>query len=500
MKQNLHQPLDVAKGLDHLLTDLPSEVIVLHSPSGIIHYVSHLGALIFGASSSLVGRSLIDRFHADDQERVRKTFSEAALNAATVPPMTVRVVGDGGEIRWVVLFTVAVKDGAGKVIELHSTMRDVTQQIQLRDRIVEYDTLAFTTNELAKVGGWYHDIDTGVTYWTDELRAMYEVDEQFVPTGDSIRGFFTQEDFDRMINAMSLASTSEQPSVLEVPAHLSGRRIKWMRVFFSVDRREGNASRIYGATQDITEIKEREQELERLVRELTHQRDRLEEFSHLVSHQLRAPLTNLTSLVSLLRDTTDDDERLKLENTMIDAVGGLERTLEEIGEAVRIRNMIAPKHEKIYVRDLVLSVKAQLAQSIRDSEATIEIDTDDVPVVEYPAVYLESILRHLVSNALRFANPDRSPVVSVATYLDDDHDIVLEVKDNGLGIDLRRHADRMFRLGSTFHRSSSGRGVGLFMVKTMVESLGGEISIQSSPSEGTIFTIALHKHRAEEVE
>lgn len=489
--------LDVARGLDHLLTDVPSEVIVLHSPSGNIHYVSHLASAVFASTAKLAGTSLLERVHVDDRERVVTMFSDAATLTKHVSPTTIRLVGDDGRLVWSVLFTVAVKDATGRVIELHSTLRDVTHQMQLRDRIVERDTLAHTTNTLAKVGGWYHDLKTNETFWSEEVRRIHEVEEEFTPNSESIRRFFTAEDLDRMEQAMLNSISNGLASVVESKLFLPGNRQKWIRVFFSIERNNGEPTRLYGATQDITEIKEREDELERLVRELADQRDRLEEFSHLVSHQLRAPVTTLTSIVSLLRETEEPEERMHLETSMFDAISSLERTLGEVGEAVRIRNEIAPKKERVYIRDVVMTVKAQLAASIRDAGATIEIDTDDVPVVDYPVLYLETVIRHLISNALRFAHPERAPHIVISTHLNAENDVVLEVDDNGVGIDMDRHRDRLFRLGGTFHRNASGRGTGLFMVKTMVESLGGNVGLISTRDHGTKVKVVLLRQNSE---
>lgn len=486
-----NQNLDVARGLDHLLTDVPAEVIVLHSPAGIIHYASNLAQQVFSTSAKLIGTSLIDRIHEADRERARHVFTDTASRSSQATPMTIRLVGDDERTVWAVLFTVAVKDATGRVIELHSTLRDVTHQIQLRDRIVERDTLAHTTNTLAKVGGWYHDLTTEQTYWTDEVRQIHEVDETFVPNTESIRRFFSAEDMDRMLATMDEAMSLGQPSVLETRMVVNANRQKWIRVFFSVEHLDGKPTRLYGATQDITEIKEREEALERLVRELAHQRDRLEEFNHLVSHQLRAPLTSLVSVFGLLRETDEAAERARLESTMFDAIQSLERTIDEVGDAVRIRNEIAPRKEKIYIRDVVLSVRTQLATSLRDAQATIEIDTESAPIIEYPLLYLETILRHLMNNALRFSDPERTPKIKVSTHVNSEGRVEMVISDNGVGIDLQRNGDRLFKLGNTFHRNASGRGTGLFMVKTMVESLGGSVSVESVPETGTTFHIVL---------
>lgn len=496
----------VARGLDHILTDLPTEVIVLHSPAGLVHFASHDSTKVFSGREPLVNSNLLERVHQDDQDRLRTMFTDAATRGKKIPPVTIRLVQPGREVIWVVLFTVAVKDGSGNVIELHTTLRDVTQQMALRDRIVEADTLAHMTNMIAKVGGWYADMQSGFMYWSDELKSIYEVENDFDPSridpnsdtrDDHLRAFFSAEDFKRIEEAAIEATSSGEPVVIEMPMTTAKNNARWIRLFLSASFENDVASRLYGATQDITEIKNREDEMEKLVRELTYQRDSLEEFGSLVSHQFRAPLTNLASITSLLQEVEDESEQRSLVNALGDAVEVLNRTLEEISQAVRVRQEVAPRDEVIHINDEIVSIKGQLAQSIRDAEATIHVDTTNLDVIEYPLIYLKSILRNLISNAIRFADESRPCEVWITTECVDDNP-VLVVRDNGVGIDLDRHAERMFRLGKTFHRNASGRGVGLFMVRTIVESLGGTIEIDSEVDKGTTVHVNLRNHRAKE--
>jgi len=471
----------------------------------VIHFASHTAPTIFGHDTRVAKNNLLDYVHANDRERVQKLFTDAALHGDRVPPVTVRILRADKSERWVVLFTVAVKDSVGKVIELHTTLRDVTHQIMLRERIVERETLSHMTNVLAKVGGWYAEIESGKLYWSDELKELYDLgdaehpfdfDEDLVPTDDRLLAFYEEHDLVRMRKAGMEVMQTGEPQTLEMPMTTAKGERRHVRIFLSASYENGQPARIYGATQDITEINEREKELGRLVRELTIQNDRLEEFGHLVSHQLRAPSTNIASLAALLQETEDEDELRGLHRALGDAVKLLTRTLDEVGEALRVQREIVPDAELLPIRDMILTVKAQLAHSIEDINATITIDTDEMPRVTYPKVYLESIIRHLLANALRFAHQDRPLQIVVRSY-ERDGVPMLEITDNGTGIDLERHGERLFRLGTTFHRHASGRGVGLFMVRTIVESLGGEIDVDSTPGKGTTFRLSLHRYASE---
>ena len=489
--------LDVAGGLNQLLTDLPMEVIVLHSPGGQIHFASHSSPEIFGEGADLSHSNFIDMVHADDRERVRKTFIDVAMRKEKVSPMTVRITARPDLLKWVVLYTIAVRDGAGQVIELHSTLRDVTEQVGLRDRIVEHDTLSHITNVLAKVGGWYHDLGTPQLFWSKEVCRIHEVDDDFVTTNDSVKMFYEPRDLEAFAEVGRAVIESGIPEVVEMAMTTAKGNKRWIRVFVSASYDKGTPVRLYGATQDISEIREREMEQERLVKELTLQRNLMEEFGQLVSHQLRSPLTNLATIGEMLHEATDDEERWKLLQALKESVISMNRTLDEVSEAVQVRHSVVPRDERIAVASMVHEISSALSQSISDIGARIQVDTEQLPYVDYPPIYLEAVLRQLITNALRFAHPDRPLVVHVSTGFCDG-DPAITISDNGMGMDLGRHGKRLFKLGSTFHRQSSGRGVGLFMVRSIVESLGGEILVESEPDRGTTFTINLRKYRAEE--
>ncbi len=496
MSSDNHTPLDVATGLDNLLTILPAEVILLHSPSGQIHFASHAAPLVFGEGERLGGQNFLDKVHVDDRSRVRDLFMEAATRGAHPIPITIRIKRYLQDDAWVVLFCVAVKDGSGRVIELHTTLRDVTQQIALRDKIIESDKLSHMTNLLAKVGGWYYDVETQYMHWSEEIRKLHEVSNEFEPTMENSIQFYDDHDMATLRHLATEAVETGEMKAAEVPMTTAQNNKKWIRVIFRASHEEGVPTRLYGASQDITEIKNREQELASVVMELTDQRDQLEEFSHIMSHQLRAPITNLSPLVLLLAETRDDRERNDVQATLKDAVEALRMLFDDVSTAVRVRYKERVLEERLNVAEIANHVLERIASSLRDAGATVRIHTEECPYVDYPSVYLQAILQQLITNAIRFAHSVRKVEVVIKSTMEDGRQVLI-VRDNGAGIDLERFGQKMFRLRSTFHRQSSGRGVGLFMIRTIVEALGGEIEVDSQPDVGSVFKIILHTNRSE---
>ena len=127
---------------------------------------------------------------------------------------------------------------------------------------------------------------------------------------------------------------------------------------------------------------------------------------------------------------------------------------------------------------------------IYKSGAVFEVDISNTPTISFPSKYLDSIFTNLISNAIKYKSPERVPVIKITTK-NVNNSIILSVTDNGLGIDLVKHKDNLFKIRKVFHHHPDAKGFGLFMTKTQVEAMGGKIWAESSPGAGTTFFIEL---------
>ena len=127
---------------------------------------------------------------------------------------------------------------------------------------------------------------------------------------------------------------------------------------------------------------------------------------------------------------------------------------------------------------------------INECNAKIRVDFSACETIVFPSVHLHHILLNLISNALKYRNPATPPIIDVTTSKSEEH-VCLMVKDNGLGIDLDAYGSKLFGLFQRFHLETEGDGVGLHMVKNIVESFGGSIQVESKPNEGSTFNVYL---------
>jgi len=225
--------------------------------------------------------------------------------------------------------------------------------------------------------------------------------------------------------------------------------------------------------------------------ELMEQRSRdMEQFSFAVSHELKNSLTKLKLAISLLELDDDPTSIQKHVQIIQRSTAQLEHTLTDLNNIIQI-NHNTPIAKHISLSEIFSKVYEELEERILASNASISTDFSGVSGLTYVEVYLQSIFSNLLTNAIKYANTNRRPeIVIKATKHATGIQIVFS--DNGLGIDLERHKTALFKPFSRFSSHiREGKGLGLYIIKSMIERNGGRIHVASVPDEGTTFTVEL---------
>jgi light-regulated signal transduction histidine kinase (bacteriophytochrome) len=228
--------------------------------------------------------------------------------------------------------------------------------------------------------------------------------------------------------------------------------------------------------------------LEILAEKLSGQNKQLANFAHITSHNLRSPVGNLNTLLSLYNDSDDEEEKTLLFEKFGIVIGHLTSTLNSLIEALLIKEKSITNLENIEFESVFKKIKEIVTAQIMETKTEIKADFSLAPNLLYNNEYLESILLNLLTNAIKYRSPERTAKIEIKTYLEEEKTL-LTFSDNGLGINLNRHKDKLFGLHKTFHRNSDAKGVGLYLTKTQIESMGGTISAESEVDKGTTFKI-----------
>jgi len=230
-----------------------------------------------------------------------------------------------------------------------------------------------------------------------------------------------------------------------------------------------------------------------MLNQLKKQKTQLEEFTHIIAHNLRAPLSNLLLLSNMIEESNLIEEKLSYISKQQPIINHIHETLEELVEAIHVKDDFSLQRDLINLERCVEKAKILLEGEIVASDATITYDFSQVNYAYFPEKYMESIVFNLLSNSVKYRSPDRKPNVYIKSFKDNGWTF-LQVRDNGIGIDLEKNKDKIFMLRKTFHQHPDAKGFGLFITRTQIEAMGGSISVESSVGKGSIFTIKLFKN------
>lgn len=224
--------------------------------------------------------------------------------------------------------------------------------------------------------------------------------------------------------------------------------------------------------------------------ELIKYNNELRQFSYSVSHNLRGPIASLQGLLQLIDHAAMSDENLQYLKMAEQSIKKLESTIDDLGKIIDIRNDIFRIRQKIYLDEEVESVRMILKNEIEENNVKFICDFSKAPFLYSVRPMVASILYNLVSNAIKYRSMERQPVVELTTDITEKH-FILKVKDNGLGIDLKRHGADIFKLYKRFHPQMQGKGLGLYLIKMQAEVLGGSITVNSEVNNFSEFIVSM---------
>jgi signal transduction histidine kinase len=189
-----------------------------------------------------------------------------------------------------------------------------------------------------------------------------------------------------------------------------------------------------------------------------------------------------------LQEAPDPEERQMMLNHLETVATRLDETLHNLNEVVSIQQNENLQIETLELNEYIQKTLLLLQAQIAFKKANIRCDIPTGVAVQYNPAYLESILFNFVSNALKYSHPDRIPDISLH-FFDTAGCGVLQISDNGMGIDLEKNGDKLFGMYKTFHGNADAKGLGLFISKNQIEAMGGSVEVESKVNVGTTFTI-----------
>ncbi|MFY0673271.1 MAG: PAS domain S-box protein [Bacteroidia bacterium] len=240
---------------------------------------------------------------------------------------------------------------------------------------------------------------------------------------------------------------------------------------------------------DVTQKHKQEEERIALIEQLTMQNQDLEQFSYITSHNLRSPVAGIKGLTSIIDKNQLGNELNKgIVDRIESAASKLDRVIQDLNEIISVKKTTTLNKQEVYFENLIDEFKESHSELIKDAKASFVLDFKEADHVFSVRSYVNSILSNLITNAIKYQKPGIPPIIEIRTKKAQNQ-IELFVKDNGLGIDLGKHGNKLFKFKQRFHLNIEGHGIGLYLVKTQTLAIGGTVLVQSTVNEGSTFIV-----------
>ncbi|TGM84835.1 PAS domain S-box protein [Leptospira levettii] len=241
--------------------------------------------------------------------------------------------------------------------------------------------------------------------------------------------------------------------------------------------------------RNISDRVAKNKELETLVQVTNRQNERLREYTYITSHNLRAPIANILSLCNLLKDDPGDQVLVQMIESSAQQLDHMMNNLNELLTIEKDSHSFVKK--EIHLKK---EIQNQLLLYVSDKSNQTKVDViipNDLVLYTIP-VYFESIVNNVLSNAFKYISQKSIGYIRIETKESEEF-IILSITDNGIGIDLEKYRSKMFKMNSRFHPNIEGKGMGLFLTKYQIESLGGKIEVESQVGKETSFHLYFPK-------
>lgn len=449
---------------------------------------------VFGYSQDQVGDSSIwwfDKIHPEDSIKMSVKLYSFIEQKTEKWQDQYRFKCADNSYKYVLDRGFLLKDENGKAIRMIGAIQDITKQKEEEQRLKLLETVITQSKDSIMIteANSINSQIPKIIYVNPAFSIMsgYQSDEIIGKTPNIFIGPNSdKQEYKKLITALN----SKEECLVETISYKKNREEFWVRFsMIPVFNSENELSHWVSIQRDVTEEKKQEKEKEQLIRELTLNNKDLKQFSYITSHNLRAPLSNLTGLLNLIEDIKVEDPELR------DIIQGfsksthlLNETIDDLTKVMIIKDNTSIQKENVSLNEVFENVFSQLTFQIELYKPILRINFEKVSVLNINKSYIESILLNLLTNALKYSAEDRTLRISITAHQEEET-VVLIFKDNGIGIDLERNKDKVFGLYQRFHNHPDSKGLGLYLVKSQVEAMGGSINIKSEVNKGTEFTL-----------
>jgi PAS domain S-box-containing protein len=378
-----------------------------------------------------------------------------------------------------------------KVIGTACVCRDITDNKLAEEKLKLSEKSLLEAQEIAHLGSWEMDLRTGKTQWSEETCRIHGMPpNQKEQNFEVWTSFLHPEDREPTLAIVEESKRTLEETAINHRIVLKDGTIKhiFTKAKFKLDEK-GKPIGIHGISHDITERKETEERLLEKNSELEKTNEELDRFVYSASHDLRSPLTSIMGLVSFILDESKESETLKYAKMIRNSILKLDEFIKNILSYSR-NTRTALGQDTIQIKETIEDIIDSLKNMKEAADIAFEIDIQENTPFISDKHRFKIVMENLISNAIKYSHHDnREKFIKISGKTDKDY-TYMRVEDNGIGIPAQYHGrifDMFFRLAN----NGAGSGIGLYIVKEIVEKMQGIIEIDSNEGKGTTFMVKL---------
>lgn len=432
--------------------------------------------------------AFLDTIHPEDRDRVDHAYRDS-LRTKKPYEIEHRLLFPDGRIKWVKEKCRTFFDEYGKPYRSAGIVQDITKQKLNELQLLKMETFLQRTSEVAGVGGWEINMDTGELFWSEVTKQIHEVPENYTPNvKDAISFYATSEGRKQVEHAFYRAVEAKESFQMELPLRTWTGRFIWIETRGEAEWEDNRCLRVFGTFQDITARKEIERKQEEEHRQALDRNRAKSEFISNLSHELRTPMNAILGFAQLLKKKLPETRRGVELDEILKAGDYMRGLLEDVLDLSRVESRdLEVSIGHVSATDLIQKC-IQLSGSLENPKSvTLQFQMPDHTILfKADPLRSQQSLLNVLSNSIKY-NRDQGKVIVAVQEVSDR--VRIAVTDTGFGIP-REKQSQLFRPFERLGMEATeieGTGIGLVLTRNLLRLMGGDLFFNSVPGEGSTF-------------
>ncbi|WP_024481596.1 PAS domain-containing sensor histidine kinase [Cellulophaga baltica] len=427
-----------------------------------------------------------------NQEKISKYLDQSLKDGLHWSDKFQIITGKGKEI-WVIATGKPLFEDE-KFVGIIGTFQDITEDVKAQQKTKESENLLRTLIDHLPLNVFVKDLES------KKILVNQSECDYLNLTSEELIG---KSDFDLYDHDVAQVSRDEDLKILStlepmlgvetINIRKDGKQTNFLTSKIPLFNEDNDVVGLIGFSLDITQIKQKEEQLTRLINVSALQNKKLLNFAHIVSHNLRSHTANFSMLLGFLIKEKEEQEREKLLSMLIGASDNLLETIDNLNEVLEINSNPLQEKKNIHANTKIDFVKKNLHSLIKNKGAHIINNISNDVYIKGVPTYVNNILISILSNAIKFGQNKTGNKIELSADKIKGYTILV-IKDNGIGIDLEKNKDKIFGMYKTFHQLEKSRGVSLYIARNQIEAMNGKFVIASKVGQGTTFKIYFNEN------